>query len=362
MAVICGPVTDTISYVSKLICNRLVKISNINPYYETIDLMIDNEQIISGIGNVSVAIIPDFTKRATIRLLSKNVSARTANISFAIETIEVPPPVIQETHYLDIYLKPYSWYSPSGAANWIVGKLSDINGAILNLFSSVGISDYQYIGTEVLTEADKPDLVTIRIKLKQLSVMSMAVPLMAYIAGIVATLLVIIIIIGVITGWKFTLAGFIEQITGKKYSAQEIVTIVYEPVIEAQLDECDKNYPDPISVAGCQKSVICGAANGLTDALKMTGTDCDSLGINQKIDVCLDQYKIDYDIVKYDVCVRSIAKVAGDETKKKAPKETDITTLLIYGGFFLAGLYIVSKPAEKIIPAIYEKEIERRRR
>ncbi len=361
MAVICGPVTDTISYVSKLICGHLVKISNIYPYYETIEVMVDN-QIISGIGNVSVALVPDFTTRATISLIGKNVGAGIATISFAIETIEVPPPVAEETHYLDIYLKPYSWYTPGGAADSIAAKLGDINGAILNLFSSVGISDYQYIGTEVLTEADKSGLVTIRIKLKQLSVMSMAVPLMAYITAIVAALLVIIIIIGVITGWKFTLAGAIEQITGKKYSTKEVITIVYDTVIKAQLDECDKNYPDPISVAGCQKSVICGAANGLTDALKMTGTDCDSLDINQKVDICLEAYNIDYDKAKYYACVRGIAKIAGDETKKKAPKEIDIATLLIYGGFFLAGLYIVSKPAEKIIPAIYEKEIERRRR
>lgn len=354
MAIICGPVIDTISYVSKLICGHLVKIYDIESMYETIEVMIDNQQIIPGIGNVSVSIIPNFTTRATIRLISKNPAAGTATISFAIETIEVPPPVTEATHYLDIYVKPFSWYSVGGAADRIVGKIADINGTILNLFSSVGISDYKYIGTEILTETDKPGLVTIRLHLRQLSALGfdgtnyyqikrMAVPLIAYIAAIIASVLVIIIIIGVITGWKFTLAGVIEQITGKQFSKKDVADIIWDKVVPQQLSDCEKNFTNPVDQANCKKSVIAGAADGGTDALGLTGTDSNTLGINNKVDACTAQYQIDGDATKYKACVDAIAKAAGTETKAKTPSEGDITGTLILGAFILGGIYIISK-------------------
>jgi len=101
MTVICGPITDTISYVSKLICGRLVKISDIKPIFpDIIEVTVDN-QIIPGVGSVSVSLAPDFTHRATIKLISKNVGAGTAIISFAIETIDIPP-VLAPTHYISL--------------------------------------------------------------------------------------------------------------------------------------------------------------------------------------------------------------------------------------------------------------------
>lgn len=109
MAVICGPITDTISYVSKLICGHLVKISDIKPIFpDIIEVQVGN-QIIPGVGYVSVSLAPDFTRRATINLLSKNVGAGTATISFAIETIEIPPPIEVPTHMVQLKLSsnPY---------------------------------------------------------------------------------------------------------------------------------------------------------------------------------------------------------------------------------------------------------------
>lgn len=367
MATICGPITTTISYSNQLICGHLVKVASIEPYYETIEVMIDNQQIIPGIGNVSVSIIPDFTKRATIRLISKNPAAGTATISFAIETIEVPPPVTEATHYFDIYVKPYSWYSVGGAADSIVGKITDINGTILNLFSSVGISDYKYIGTEILTETDKPGLVTIRLHLRQLSAMSynlsriqgLTVPLIAYIAAIIASVLVIIIIIGVITGWKFTLAGFIEQITGKEFTKEDVVDIIEDKIIPEQIKKCREQFAnDPAGLARCEKSVQSGAADGLTDALGLTGTDSVTLGIDNKIDACLAQYNIDKDLNKYHSCLDKVAKDAATETKAKTPKEgADIGTILLFGGLFLGGLYIITRGAGEVArPVLIERE------
>jgi hypothetical protein len=107
MAIICGPITTTINYSNQLICGHLVKVASIEPYYQTIEVMIDNQQIIPGIGNVAVSIIPNFTTRAVISLINKNVSAGTANISFAIESIEVPPPPIEvSTHMVQLEMSP----------------------------------------------------------------------------------------------------------------------------------------------------------------------------------------------------------------------------------------------------------------
>jgi hypothetical protein len=252
----------------------------------------------------------------------------------------IPPPVEVATHYLDIYVKPYSWYSPSGAASGVVTKLGDITGKLSNLFAEV--TDYRYLGTEVLTLENN---VIVRIHLKQLSMASMAAPLLAYIAAIVAVVFVIIFFVGVITGWKFTLAGFIEQITGKEFSKKDVAGIIWDTVIPAQTSECEKNYPnDPIGQAQCKKSAICGAANGGTDALGLEGTDCATLGINEKIDACTAQYNIDRDMAKYKICIDGIAKDTGTETKAKTPKEgADIMTILLFGGFILGGLYIVSR-------------------
>jgi hypothetical protein len=329
MTIICQQ-TATISSSNSILCNKLLRIYDIRPMYGTIDIWIEGQisPQVSEAGN-------SFTignQRYTIVLISKNVASSTAVVQLTISTIEVPPPPIEEiTHHLDLIVKPYSWYSPESAANGILSKLGEINGTLMNLFS--GVTDYQYISTEILSNEPVGN-VTIRVNLKKLSlpVMSMvAIPIAIQAGIVVGAILLIIFFVGVITGWKFTLAGIIEQITGKKYSTGEVITIVYDNTVKAQLDECDKNYLDPNAVAGCHKAVICGAANGLTDALKMTGTDCASLGINDKIDKCLATYNTDGDKAKYYDCIRGVAHDGKVETESKAPKETDWTTLALVG-------------------------------
>jgi hypothetical protein len=354
MAVICGPITETISYGNKLICNRLVKISNIHQYYETIEVMIDNQQIISGIGNVSVYLIPDFTKKAVIKLIGKNVSAGTATISFAIETVEAPPPVEEATHYLDIYVKPYSWYSPSGAAGKIVSKLGDITGTVTNLFAD--ITDYKYLGTEILTLDDN---VVIRLHVKQLSVAGMAAPLLAAVAGIVLKLLVIIFFVGVITGWKFKLSGAIAELTDKKYSDDDVAHMFEDDIVPEQRKICKEKFAnDPVGLANCEKAVQSGGANGLSDALGIPGIDATTLGIDSKIDKCLAEYNIHRDMNRYYGCLNGVAADVRGDTLAEVPKEpTDILTWLLIGGFVLGGLYIVTKGAEKVaVPVLVERE------
>lgn len=340
MVTICQQ-TGTITGNNSLLCNKLVRIYDIRSGYDTIDVLIE--------GGISPQVSTDGNSFAIgnemyrIILVSKNAYAGTAIVQLTISTIEIPPPPpgIVATHYLDIYVKQYSWYTPGGAADRIIGKLADIDGALVNLFSSVGVVDYQYIKTDIL--ANQPaGMVTIRINLRKTGLEGMITPLLAAILSIILKLGIIIIFVGVFTGWKFTLAGFIEQIYGKKYPIIEVIGIV-DDVKDAQLDECNKNYTDPNAASGCQKAVICGAANGVSDALDITGADCDSLGTNQKVNDCLSQYNIDHDKAKYDACIVSISKDATQEAKDKAPKETDWETILLYGGIGIVGIIILTR-------------------
>ncbi len=254
------------------------------------------------------------------------------------------------THYLDIYVKHYSWYTTDSAGNWLVSKLTDITGNIANVFKD--ITDYQYLGTEIISEADKPGIVTIRIQLRQLSAVALAGPLLAAVIDLIFWILVVVIVIGVITGWKFTLAGLIAQITGKEYSGKDVVGIVWtnpNSVVNHQLAECEKNFTDPVQQANCKKSVLCGAADGLTDSLKLSGTDCKTLQINEKIDACTAQYNIDHDATKYKACVKGVADNTGPVILNKAPDGGSITGFLLLAGLGLGVLYFTTRPAEKTV-------------
>jgi hypothetical protein len=364
MAIICQQ-TATISGINSLVCGKLIKIYDMRPYYSTIDVLIEG-QISPQVNNVGNAFTIG-SERFEIKLISKNVAAGTAVVTLTISDVYVPPPpVTTVTHYLDIYVNPYSWYTPSGAVDWIATKLGDINGAMLDLFHSAGITDYQYVGTSVLSEPNKPGTVTVRIKLQQTATMGIArmvvIPLAVWIAAIVAAVFLVIFFIGVITGWSFTLSGAIGQITGKKYSDKEVVDIIYKDIVPKQLDECNKNYSNPVTAAGCQKAVICGATNGSADAFK-TGVDCNKLDINGKIDACLAAYNVDGDINKYNACVNKVADNAGAETKNNLPQTTDWTTLALIG---LGAVAVISFSKGSQPPvviqerAIHEKSLRER--
>jgi hypothetical protein len=325
MAIICQQVA-TISGSNSVVCGSLIQIYSMNPMFDTIDVLIDG-RVSPGVSTAGNSFVVG-SRNYQIILVSKNVSLGTAVVQLTISDVYVPPPPVEvPTHYLDLIVNPYSWYTPGGVADHLVSKIMDINGALANVFS--GITDYQYLSTDILSNTPSGK-VTVRINLKQLSVVGMAGPLLAAVIQVVIVLGAIILLLGFISGWTFTLAGAIAQITGKKYSAAEVVDIIGNNIIPKQLDECNKNYSDPNTAVGCQKSVICGATNGMADAFK-TGVDCTTLAINSKIDACLTQYNIDGDKAKYATCVNGIAKAAVDETKAKVPQTTDWTTIALLG-------------------------------
>lgn len=344
MAVICGPVTRTISYLSQSICGHIVKVYDIKPFYETIEVLIDGQQIIPGIGSVSVRID---NQRVNISLITKNVPAGTADIIFTLESIEAPPPVTA-THHLDLYLKPYSWYSPQGVADYLLSNIAEINGRIINVFT--GITGWQFVDSEIIIGEKAPDLITFRINLNQLSgmgVQSMALPavLATIEAALVIAFLVVVISVALIVGYE--LIRYISNLVdaSKQYTKADVHGMVWtndKSVVKEQFIECEKDFSDPVQIGNCKKAVLCGAANGLTDQLELSGTDCETLGINEKVDACTAQYNIDNDYAKYKSCIAGVSKDAGTEINNKIPKEPmGWGILLLAGG--LIGLVILSK-------------------
>lgn len=110
MTIICGPITTTISYITQNICGHLVKISDIKPISSTIDVQVDS-QTIPGVGSVSVQLAPDFTTKADISLISKNVGAGSANVVFTIESVEVPPVAVPREYTVKLQLSPNKYFT-----------------------------------------------------------------------------------------------------------------------------------------------------------------------------------------------------------------------------------------------------------
>lgn len=110
MTIICGPITTTISYITQNICGHLVKISDIKPISSTIDVQVDS-QTIPGVGSVSVQLAPDFTTKADISLISKNVGAGSANVVFTIESAEVAPPAVPREYTVKLQLSPNKYFT-----------------------------------------------------------------------------------------------------------------------------------------------------------------------------------------------------------------------------------------------------------
>lgn len=383
MTIICGPINATISGSDSMVCNTTMHISNIRYGQSTIDVDVLNfgtSAQVSSAGNT-------FTvngSRCTIALISKNESAYTAVIQITVSDIppekwkcidpitntcaqatdgiynseadckaalSCQPPPAGVTHYLDVIVQPYSWYTPGETADWMVTKLTDISGAITNIFT--GITDYEYVRTDILPN-EPVGKVTVRINLRQTSTMGInsmvVIPVAVWVAAIVSTLLVIFVAFGIITGWTFKLSGFLAEITGKEYSKKDVVDMVEGQggVVDKQRADCKLNFAgNPDGLASCEKSVQSGAADGLTDSLGLTGTDSTTLGIADKIDTCLSQYHADNDADKYQKCLDGVAASTASQIKAKTPETPSggMGTMLLLG-VGLLGIMYLSKGGE----------------
>lgn len=293
-------------------------------------------------------------------------------------TITAPP---EPTHIFEVFIRPYSWYTPGTALDVISLKLADITGALFNLFRN--ITDFQYIRSEVTLEGNN---VVIRSFLRSLtpsptiefaspyrnnlinlksdndilqtlnciSVLSPIafVPLILVISALVLT-------IGPIVHYAFR--DIFRQLIGQKtFTNEEVSQIIFGGgefgigVVGEQLNNCDTNFAnDPVGKSNCYKAVLCGGADGTTDSLGLRGTDCTSQQINQKIDTCLAQYQIDLDLVKYNTCLTNVRQQATTNIQTEAIKkdqQAGTGQLLILGllGLGVLGLFLVSRGPPKI--------------
>lgn len=359
MAILCED-TKTISYGYTTICGYLVKIYNIEPYYETIEILVGN-QIISGIGNVSVALAPDFTKRATVNLLSKNAAAGTATIRFAIESIEIPPPPVA-AYYLDFYVKPHSWYDANSATNAIALKLSDISGSIINELSKAGIIDWQYVSSEIIPESGV-NRVTIRTYWNTTTALGIEIlitPALAFALIVGTAIAIVILAIGIPFAWNLFKAG--QSLTQKTYTEPEVGKLLND-IAEKEKVNCKANFAgDSLGYAECVKS-------GLQSVTQAGGDFFDNPTMTQtgefaasNIDKCIEQFNLgQINGTQLEDCTN---KAVGDVTKtitnQTKPKGTEWGSLLLIGAGLL-GAYIITRPVEKVIPIIVEREMERRR-
>lgn len=248
---------------------------------------------------------------------------------------------VESTHYLDFYIQPYSWYTPQGAADWLLIKIGDITGIISNFFA--GMFGWEYVNTEIFVENEK---VIIRIYLRQLqslqdsienlsmnnlSIIRLAIQ--AWITGLAAALFIIVIAVGLIVGYKF-----VEKVSSVlkddvTYTPTEIVNMIYggdvkgnnvKGIVNEQIDNCKEDFlpGNAEGYALCVKRVLCGAADGIKDALlEEYDIDCASLQINEKIDVCTNQYNIDNDYDKYLECIGNVKDNVASETNNAAEQK-----------------------------------------
>lgn len=359
MAILCEG-TIAIGYGNISICGHLIKIYNIEPYYETIEVLIDNQQIIPGIGNVAVSLAPDFTKRAVISLLSKNAAAGSATIYFALEDIPPPPPVA--AYYLDFYVKPHSWYDVNGAANEITLKISDISGSIINELSKAGIIDWQYVSSEVIQETGA-NKVTIRTYWNTASAMGIQIlitPVLAFALIVGTALAIVILAIGIPFAWSLYKAQ--QAITQKTYTEPEVGQLLND-IAEKEKVNCKNNNPnDPLGYAECVKSGVQSITQAGGDFFdKPTITQTGEFAASN-VDKCIEQFNLgQISGTQLEDCtnksVDAVKKTITDQTK---PTGFEWGSLLLLGaGLGLA--YIITRPVEKAIPIIYEREMERRR-
>jgi len=341
MVTICSEtkVINTISNTS--ICGKLVKIYDIKPTVGTITLLIDNSEIVPGVGKVSI--VRD-GKRLNIQLISKNVAAGTANISFIVEEIIVEP-----THYLNIEVKPYSWYNPSGVANHLVRNIVNLDGMIINTFADV--IGWEYVGIDILPKEDK---VIIRISLIELESMGTGVQIQSMIAPLVIAKVALIVIasaiiligVGFVTGF-FWSTPVRELLFGKTYTAKEVFDIVMgggefgDGVVGNQLIECDK-ITNSIEKADCYRRLECGAANGLSDAFNDPTMNCESQEINEKVGSCVEQYRIDGDSSKLDICLGKMVEETKESIGDKVPEEEGLAKAIMMGAMILGIAYVAS--------------------
>ncbi len=226
------------------------------------------------------------------------------------------------THLLDLVISPYSWYTPQGAADYLVTNLVGINGAIVNWLTP--FTGWTFLYTEIIT--DGPNVI-IRVHLNEnpaaapalfsaSDMQTLAAPVIAL--GDLLTLVVIggviFIAVGVIFAVTLTKVLTGTKDPAKQFTPEEVVKLVIsdtDSIVARQLAKCDTNFAgNAIGLKQCYDSVIEGAQDGLANKLKLPSPQTNTPAETQK---CLDQYLIDSNWANYQTCLKAVKDKAGGE-------------------------------------------------
>lgn len=362
MAIKCGPEQVTISGSDSLVCGYLIRILDIRPTSSQIEIMIGGWSQMVYTSGVTMVMGSEVW---TLFLISKDTLAGTAVIKFTVsdnpcagvtcpdtcvgqdlwsqrcdinyDSVLVPTGYSCElnalkeagslqckttTHVLDLTISPYSWYTPQGAADYLITRLADINATIINWLTP--FTGWTLTYTEIINDGVN---VVIRIHLNDGStqapprmlstsnIQTLAIQLgLIEIGLLVVAIGVIFIGIGLIVGFALTklFTGAVDA--AKQYTPEEVVNLVINDpnsIVASQLNECDKNFgTDAVSLKLCYDSVIVGAQNGLADNLKLPPPTTDAPSETQ---TCLDKYLTDRNWANYQTCLKAVKDKAGKE-------------------------------------------------
>ena len=168
------------------------------------------------------------------------------------------------TEFVDIYLKPYSWYDGKyeEVLNSVLALTANLTGKIANYMSSV--TGYEYTGIEIKEDLNK-NVIIIRVFLKDISTTALVAQLI--IVGLVAVIGAILIGIGYIIGTNQ--GGFDKS---------DITQLAEDIVRNAEIDayehayEIDKDTATQLmnclkTIETCDDSLACFEDNGVTPSL-----------------------------------------------------------------------------------------------
>jgi hypothetical protein len=226
------------------------------------------------------------------------------------------------THILDLTISPYSWYTPQGAADYLVSNLVGINGAIVNWLTP--LTGWTFLYIEIINDGTN---VIIRVHLNDGSVSAApeiisASNMQTLVAPVaVGELIVLAVLVGVI----FIAVGVVFAVTliklstgnkdaAKQFTAEDVIKMVIsdpDSIVASQLARCDTNFPaDAVGLRLCYNSIIVGAQDGLVDKIKLPPPKTNTPTETQK---CFDQYIIDSNWANYQTCLKAVSGKAGDE-------------------------------------------------
>lgn len=283
------------------------------------------------------------------------------------------------THNLDIYVDPHSWYTPGGAASAITNVLADVSGAIINGMTEAGLTNWTYLDTEVITEADR---VIIRTYLKEItpsppfttypSLLSAYPTLSSTCPGIRTlalgpwviigiALAVVIIGIGIVVGYSLYRAAMI--LLGETYTKEEVGQYTND-ILTRMMDSCQENFPtDPVGYANCVKSGIQATTGAAQDFFDDPTIGQSGQTASDNIDVCITDYNNPsspkyHDSVALKTCTdqqnQNVQDTVTNQTKSKG---SPFGALLIIGAA-LIGMSIMTKPATAAAPVIVREYIK----